>query len=240
MGGCNCFDKKPIEENEINNEVGEVKSNSEPEIQNQFNPDEYENVLLTEKKEAEEEITNLDSHLDDENGHYTNKFSKMTLELINQVRKDPKNYAKTILDNIQYITTENGKTLFKKKVKVLLNRGAPAFQEAANELENMNPMEELVMKPEIIIPLPQEESQITDNILLRNKVNQIRENYNINVYFKNMIKNPEKAVLLLIVDDSVNSPGKKRKAILNPEFRKIGIDSKFLGHVFVSYFTFSK
>ena len=240
MGGCNCFDKKPEEENEINNDIKEVKSNSEPEIQNQFNPNEYENILLTEKKEAEEEITNLDSNIEDENGYYSNKFSKTTLELINQVRKDPKNYANTILDNIQYITKENGKTLFKKKVKVLLNRGAPAFQEAANELKNMSPMGELVMKPEIIIPLPQEEKQINDNILLRNKVNQIRENYNVNVYFKNMIKNPEKAVLLLIVDDSVNSPGKKRKAILNPEFRKIGIDSKFIGHKFVSYFTFSK
>lgn len=238
--GCNCLEKKEIEENEIKNEEGEIKSNSEPEIQNQFNPDEYENVLLTEKKEAEEEITNLDSNLEDENGHYNNKFNKTTLELINQVRKDPKNYAKTILDNIQYITKENGKILYKKKVKVLLNRGAPAFQDAANELKNMNPMGELIMKPEIIIPLPQEEKQITDNILLRNKVNQIRENYNVNVYFKNMIKNPEKAVLLLIVDDSVNSPGKKRKAILNPKFRKIGIDSKFIGHIFVSYFTFSK
>ena len=238
--GCNCFDKKPIEENEINNDVKEIKINTEPEIENQFNPDEYENVLLTEKKEAEEEFTNLDSNLEDENGHYTNRFSKATLELINQIRKDPKSYSKTILNNIQYITTENGKTLFKKKVKVLLNRGVSAFQEAANELQKMEPMEELVMKPEIIIPLPQEEKQINDNILLRNKVNQIRENYNINVYFKNMIKNPEKAVLLLIVDDSVNSPGKKRKAILNPEFRKIGIDSKFIGHVFISYFTFSK
>ena len=238
--GCNCFDNKPIEENEIKNDMKEIISNSEPEIQNQFNPVEYENVLLTEKKEAEEENTNLDSIVEDENGHYINKFSKETLDLINKIRKDPKNYAKTILDNIQYIISENGKTLFKKKVKVLLNRGAPAFQEAANELQNMKPMEELVMKPEIIIPLPQEEKQIADNILLRNKVNQIRENYNVNVYFKNMIKNPEKAVLLLIVDDSVNSPGKKRKAILNPEFKKIGIDSKFIGHVFVSYFSFSK
>ena len=101
-------------------------------------------------------------------------------------------------------------------------------------------MNELVMKPEIIIPLPESTEEMNDNNLLRNKVIKIRENHNINVYFKNMIKNPEIAVLLLIVDDSVNSPGKKRNAILNPEFRKIGIDSTFLGNIFISHFSFSK
>ncbi len=55
-----------------------------------------------------------------------------------------------------------------------------------------------------------------------------------------MIKNPEIAVLLLIVDDSINNPGAKRNAILNPNFRKIGINSKFIGSTFVSYFSFSK
>ena len=241
MGGCNCLERKTEDENEINNAENENKSVSVPEIQNTFSPEEYENVMLTEKKEEEEEITNLESKIKgDIEVDESNKFNNMTLDLINQVRKNPKDYANKVLDNIKYIITENGKKVFKRKVKVLLNTGEPAFRNAANYLNTLSPMEELVMKPEIIIPLPQEESQITDNILLRNKVNQIRENYNINVYFKNMIKNPEKAVLLLIVDDSVNSPGKKRKAILNPEFRKIGIDSKFLGHVFVSYFTFSK
>ena len=164
----------------------------------------------------------------------------MTLDLINQVRKNPKDYANKVLDNIKYIITENGKKVFKRKVKVLLNTGEPAFRNAANYLNTLSPMEELIMKPEIIIPLPVSEEERDDNNLLKQKVMKIRENYNINVYFKNMIKNPEIAVLLLIVDDSANSPGKKRKAILNPEFRKIGIDSTFLGNSFISHFSFSK
>ncbi len=240
--GCNCVEKKAEEENEINNEDNENKDISEPEIQNPFNPEEYENVILTEKKEHEEEITNLDSNLQMENEQtiYNNKFNNTTLALINDARRNPQAYAQKILDNIQYILNENGKIVFKRKVKVLLNRGEAAFREAADELNNLSPMNELVMKPEIVIPLPESTEEMNDNNLLRNKVIKIRENHNINVYFKNMIKNPEIAVLLLIVDDSVNSPGKKRNAILNPEFRKIGIDSTFLGNIFISHFSFSK
>ena len=240
--GCNCVEKKAEEENEINNEDNENKDVSEPEIQNPFNPEEYENVILTEKKEHEEEITNLDSNLQMENEQtiYNNKFNNTTLALINDARRNPQAYAQKILDNIQYILNENGKIVFKRKVKVLLNRGEAAFREAADELNNLSPMNELVMKPEIVIPLPESTEEMNDNNLLRNKVIKIRENHNINVYFKNMIKNPEIAVLLLIVDDSVNSPGKKRNAILNPEFRKIGIDSTFLGNIFISHFSFSK
>ena len=123
---------------------------------------------------------------------------------------------------------------------MLLNRGEDAFKVAANILKNTSPMDELILKPQIVIPLPETEDEIHDNKMLRNKVERIRENHNINVYFKNMIKNPEVAVLLLIVDDSANNPGKKRNAILNPEYKKIGLDSKFLGSVFISHFSFSK
>ena len=238
MGGCNCFDKKPEENNEINNLENEEKEHSEPEIENPFNPEEYENVILEEKKEAEEDITDLES-LEQENEQY-DKFSIRALDLINSIRKDPPSYSSKIIDNIQYIIVENNKKIFKKKVKVLLNRGEDAFKEAANELSQLAPMGELVMKPEIMIPLPETEEQLNNNLILRNNVNIIRNSYNINVYFKNLIKNPEIAVLLLIIDDCANNPGKKRKAILNPEFRKVAINSKFIGSKFISHFSFSK
>ena len=180
MGGCNCLERKKEEENEIKNADDDVKNKSDPEIENPFNPEEYENVLLTEKKEAEEEITNLES---EKNDHY-NKFNISTLELINQVRKDPKSYANKIIDSKQYIINENSKKVFKKKVKVLLNRGEAAFQEAADALTNMSPMGELTMKQEIVIPLPENEDEMNDNNLLRDKVAKIRENHNINRFLK--------------------------------------------------------
>ena len=44
----------------------------------------------------------------------------------------------------------------------------------------------------------------------------------------------------MIVDDSTKSPGKKRQAVLNKNYKYIGISSKFIGKTFVAYFTFSK
>ena len=239
--GCECLNKKP-EEEEINNEEHVDMNKSDPAIINDFNLEEYENVNPTDKylDEIEETVTNLDTKMVKENQETTNRFNFRALDLINKIRRDPPSYANTILENMKYITNENNKLIFKKKVKVLLNKGEEAFKSAAETLKQMKPMEDLIKKNEIAIPLPLTEDEINDNTLLVNQVNNLRQNYNINVYFKNLIKNPEIAVLLLIVDDSKNKPGAKRNALLNPKFRKIGINSKFIGTTFVSLFSFSK
>ena len=44
----------------------------------------------------------------------------------------------------------------------------------------------------------------------------------------------------MIIGDYKNSQNKKRNAILNPDYKNIAINSKFIGDKFVSYFTFSK
>jgi hypothetical protein len=51
---------------------------------------------------------------------------------------------------------------------------------------------------------------------------------------------PEVSALLMIVDDSEKNPGKKRNALLNKEFKYIGISNKFFEGKFLAYFTFSK
>ena len=237
--GCECLNKKQ-EEEEINKEEKVDPNKSDPAIVNQFNLNEYENAILVENNVVDDKITDLDTNFVKESNETTNRFNSRVLDLINKIRRDPPSYANTILENIQYITNENNKLIFKKKVKVLLNKGEEAFRNAAEDLKKMGSMNDLTMKNEIAIPLPLSQEEIYDDALLINQVNIIRQNYNINVYFKNMIKNPEIAVLLLIVDDSVHSPGAKRKAILNPNFRKIGINSKFINTTFVSFFSFSK
>ena len=239
--GCECLNKKP-EEEEINNEEHVDMNKSDPAIINDFNLEEYENINPLDKNivEIEDNITDLESKMVKENEETTNRFNFRALDLINKIRRDPPAYADTILENMKYIVNENNKIIFKKKVKVLLNKGEEAFKSAAEILKQTNPMEDLIKKNEIAIPLPLTEDEINDNTLLVNQVNNLRQNYNINVYFKNLIKNPEIAVLLLIVDDSKNKPGAKRNALLNPKFRKIGINSKFIGTTFVSLFSFSK
>ena len=132
------------------------------------------------------------------------------------------------------------KYIYKKKVKVALSRGEPAFTEAAEELKSLNPLPPLELKNEICVALPEKEEEIKDSSYLREQVKILRENTHVDVFFKDLIKIPEVSALLMIVDDSSKSPGKKRQAVLNPNYKYIGISSKFIGKTFVAYFTFSK
>lgn len=199
------------------------------------------------EQDQEQEQDNLykEKMNEDKNVKYADYPEKM-LELINKIRKDPKNYAEIIEDSIQNILEiqsdeENSpKFIFKKKVKVALARGEPAFTEAAEQLRNTKPLRPLKLKNEICITLPDNEEDNKDSSYLREQVKIIRENTNIDVFFKDLIKIPEVSVLLMIVDDSTKSPGKKRQAVLNPDYKYIGITSKFIGKTFVAYFTFSK
>ena len=179
-----------------------------------------------------------------------NIFNKRVFEIINKIRMNPITYSQFIVENIKNISIENceetnEKTgmkevkqviIFKKKVKVKLFKGEDEFIEAAKLLTKMSPMEPLQFNEDIIIPIPDSFEVMNDIDFIKNKI--IKSN--INIFFKSNIKNPEIAVLLMIVDDNESSEKKKRNAILNKEFKYIGIDSKFINNKFVSYFTFSK
>ncbi len=182
----------------------------------------------------------------EKNIKYSDYPQKM-LDLINQIRANPVSYADVIEECIQNITEEQDKIdetktriIYKKKVKVALNRGEIAFKDAAEELRNMEPLPPLELKNDICVPLPEEEAEIKDSSYLREQVKIIREKTNIDVFFKDLIKIPEVSALLMIVDDSEKNPGKKRQAVLNKDFKYIGISSKFIGKSFIAYFAFSK
>lgn len=181
-------------------------------------------------------------------------YNERAFKVINEIRKNPYKYVHIIKDNKKYVIEENHKEVnpdtfveedkinivYKNKVKVLLHKGKEQFDEIAEILKKTEPMEQLTEKKEILIPLPTE-SEITDKNFMRNQVNEIRKEHNINVYFKDNIKNPEVAILLMMVDDNVGSSvGKKRAAILNPSFRHIAINSNFIGKKFLAYYSFSK
>ena len=134
----------------------------------------------------------------------------------------------------------NMRLIFKKKVKVALNRGEPAFREAIELLRNMNPLPPLEFNYEKCIPLPENEEELRDPTFLREQVNKIRENTQIDVFFKDLIIFPEVSGLLMIVDDANKNPGKKRLALLNKNLKYVGVTSKFIGKTFISYFAFSK
>ena len=183
-----------------------------------------------------------------------NHYNHRVFELINQIRLNPSMYSKTILDNIDNIILETQRVInkesgivenkqifvFKKKVKVNLYKGEESFREAAEVLKNTSSMEKLLFNKDIVIPLPDNNEDIIDSSFIKKKANEIRAHSNINIYFKEYIKNPEIAVLLMIVDDTEVMKGKKRECLLNPNFKYIGIDSKFIGKNFIAHFSFSK
>jgi hypothetical protein len=92
----------------------------------------------------------------------------------------------------------------------------------------------------ICIPLPQDEEELRDPNYLKEQVKTMKEDNNIDLFFKDLIKLPDVSALLMVVDDSVKNSGRKRQAILNKDFKYIGINSHFVGKTFLAYFAFSK
>ena len=221
-----------------------INNQSIPNINNNNN-----NKLKTKNLSTNEEQDNIMSTniINKESDFLTNNvYNKRIFELINKVRVNPAEYSKYVLDNIKNIITENKEelnkntamkeikqiTVFKKKVKVRLYKGEEGFFETAKYLQKLSPMEPLKFNENIVLPI----NEIGKKDLIKDKIN----NYNINAFFKGNIKNPEIAVLLMIVDDNESLEKKKRNTLLNREYKYIGIDSKFSGKNFIAHFSFSK
>ena len=259
--GCQCTDKEEESKNEILQKEKNADIEQYQEDNNNFDPkegffdlknqntDRIANLGEEKKEETEkEENNNQNEKTSAEKSIKYADYPEKMLSLINNIREDPVSYADIIEESIENIKEEQDKDdetrtriIYKKKVKVALNRGEAAFREAIEELRNMDSLPPLILKKEICVPLPDEEYEIKDSSYLREQVKIIREsNNNIDVFFKDLIKVPEVSALLMIVDDSGKNPGKKRQAVLNKDFKYIGITSKFIGKSFIAYFSFSK
>ena len=249
--GCQC--NKKTEEEELNKDSPDFLSreteNKNLENEADLNKGEQiesnKNMDINNQNEAEDEDY-LERLNEERNAKYAEYPDKM-VQIINKIRENPKAYADFIEDSIKYIVEEpdkedetKTKLIFKKKVKVALNRGESAFHEAAEILRKMEPMAPLEFNGNICIPLPQDDEELKDPGYLREQVRIMKENNNIDLFFKDLIKLPDVSALLMVVDDSVKNSGRKRQAILNKDFKYIGINSHFVGKTFLAYFSFSK
>ena len=252
--GCQCIYQKEDKNDELtkneDNFEEELKNNNVEQkdeifgLSNGEGVDQHQlNQSNNQQNEKEEE--NIEKIIEEKNTKYADYPEKM-IELINKIRDDPASFADIIEESMQNIIEiqnddENKpKIIYKKKVKVALSRGEPAFKEAAEILRNMEPLPPLEFKNDICVPLPDNEEEIKDSLYLKEQIRILRETTNIDVFFKDLIKIPEVSALLMIVDDTEKNPGRKRKAVLNKDFKYIGINSKFLGKTFIAYFTFSR
>ena len=254
--GCQC--NKKNEEEELNKEPQEYKKeegglndkekeeNNIQQQQEEIDINKNENIDQHNAQNAQEDEDYLEKLNEEKNAKYAEYPDKM-IEIINKIRENPNSYADFIEDSIKYIIEipdkedeTKTKLIFKKKVKVALNRGEVAFHEAAEILRNMEPLPPLEFNGNICIPLPQNEEELKDPNYLKDQVKTLKENNNIDLYFKDLVKLPDVSALLMVVDDNAKNTGRKRNAILNKDFKYIGINSHFVGKTFLAYFAFSK
>ena len=169
-------------------------------------------------------------------------YNNEAFRIINTIRQKPNIYANFIEDCMDNIieTEENKKKkiVYKKQLKVELKRGEPAFREAVKELKSIDPLPALISKNELMVPLPTSEYELNDKNYLKNKIKYIRASRKVDAFFKDMVKNPEVSILLL-VSDAYGDGGERRKIILNKDIKFVGINSGMVGNSFVAYFAFS-
>ena len=266
--GCRCANSHEEEyeinkrdankENIFNNKEGNELNNSKNHFSNtDFNSDKNNNTNFSPNLNdgkyfhGNEESQNIDMDQEKQeilrNQKYLN-YPERIIEIINNIRQDPVSYADVVLDSMKNIVEDNNKNdatknkiIYKRKVKVALTRGKPAFLEAAEDLRNTEPLPPLEFVPEICIPLPEDEFDMKDNNFLKKKVIELKkEGINIDIFYKDLVKIPEVSALLMIVDDSGKNAGKKRMTLLDKNIKYIGVNSKFVGKTFIAYLSFVK
>ena len=157
------------------------------------------------------------------------EYVKKVFCLINKIRLNPGEFAPVIETAEKYIKEINGKKIFDdNKIKVSLNEGKKMFQDCADYLKNLQPMEELNFCDDIVLECQKDENKIKDINYFKEKLLEKREKFGIEAYFKDSIRVPEISVLLMLVDDSVKNPRRKRETLLNPKYKYIGISSSDL------------
>jgi hypothetical protein len=132
--GCQC-NKKTEEEEELNKEAEpNLKKESEnKELETGDNLNNQKNIDInqenTNPKNEEQDEDYLEKLNEEKNAKYAEYPDKM-LEIINKIRENPVAYADVIEDSIKYIIEvpdkedeTKSRLVFKKKVKVALNKG---------------------------------------------------------------------------------------------------------------------
>ena len=168
-------------------------------------------------------------------------YSKYLLEQINKIRIDPQSFIGVIEDaKANIVKSRFGGYAYNGKIKIALAEGEPAFDDAIEFLKSTESMEILEYSPLLMVKLPQNESEIKDFNDLKIKVEEmLEEGINIKSYWRDIIRDPEISFLLMIVDDTGSRRGMKRKDILNPKMKYIGISSIEINGSFVCYITLS-
>lgn len=195
------------------------------------------------RKQSPENSDNHDKYFNTEGDSVpSDDFSRYIFDHINEIRQNPQYFIQDIEEGKKKITQDNmGRLIFRSNLKVALFQGEEAFDEAIEVLRNTEPMQPLIYKSTLNIPIPSDAECIKDRHYLKEQVGIMNQNkLNVKSFWRDLIKDPEISFLLMIVDDSGNKAGMKRADILDPNMKYMGICSDFVRGKFVCYMTFSE
>ena len=166
-------------------------------------------------------------------------FSKYLLEQINIIRTNPQSYI-NIIENAKknVIKDKNGRYIYNGKIKIALATGIEPFNNAINFLKNVQSMDKLIFNNYITVDLPKTENEIKYRNDLRLKVENMTESgIKIKSFWRDIIRDPDISLLMMIVDDNGDKSGMRRKDLLDPNMKYIGINSIDIKGNFVCYIT---
>ena len=208
-------------QNQKNNNNNEVTYETKIKFNNYRNKINFKNLIGTSKPE--------------------DNYSKYFLAKINKIRTDPQSFVGIIEDSKYNIIKDRyGRIMYNGKIKVKLIFGEPAFDDAIEFLNKAKPMNKLEFSSIITPQLPKNEEEMRDKNDLRKKISIMAQNgISIKSYWKDYIKDPETSFLLMIVDDIGIKGGMRRKDLLDPNMKYIGISSTIINDSFISYIALS-
>ena len=188
--------------------------------------------------QPEEEDDSLEENIIDKSVP-SDEFSKYIFTQINLLRENPSSFINLIQGSESNIQRDKkNRLIYKTKLKVALDKGIKAFEEAKLILSNTKPMPKLNFDYDMKLKLPKNEINIKSNNYLKNQV-LIKGDKGISIkaYWKEIIYDPETCFVLMIVDDNGKKAGFKRRNLLNPEYKYIGISSININNNFICYIT---
>ena len=99
------------------------------------------------------------------------EYVQKVFSLINRIRLNPSEFVELIETAEKFVKEINGRKIFDNNtIKVALNEGKKMFQDCANYLKTLQPMEELSFCDDIVIECPKEEKNIKDINFFKEKL----------------------------------------------------------------------
>ena len=236
----------------ISNEISSGRALDDNKIENNKNKKSLMNKNSKINRKNNTKIINVDKNLpktklkinskkNNNKNIPADEFSQYIFTHINQIRENPQSFIKNIEEAKTFIMyNKSNKLIYKKNVKVALSEGLPVFEEAISILKICKPMNKLMFEPKLMVKLPDNKEDITNKKYLKNEIKKmVDKGIPIKAYWRDIIKDPETSFLMMIIDDTGIKSGLKRKDILDPNLKYIGICSKNIGKYFICFITFS-